>query len=257
MNDTGIILAGGRGSRLYPLTKNINKHFLPVYNKPMIFYSLSILIYMGLKKIALICNKEDLNLFQKITSSFEKKYKIEFTFFIQKNPKGGIAESLLLTKKLITYQKKIVLILGDNFFYGRQFPLNLKNILKKNNSKSYIFLSTVNNPKDYGIAFLNKKKKLFKIIEKPKNTKSKLAVTGLYIFDKKAYKFVNKINRSKRGELEITSLNKLLLKQKSLEYVNIGRGTTWFDLGTYENIYNCSSFIRTIENRQSLKISEL
>ena len=223
----------------------------------MIYYPLSLLIYMGIKKIFFICNKEDLKRFKRITSSFIKKYKIKIIFIIQKNPRGGIAESLILTKKYILDQKKIVLILGDNFFYGRQFPLNLKKILKENNSKSYIFLSNVNNPKDYGIAYLNKKKQLLKIIEKPKNTKSRLAVTGLYIFDKKAYKLVDKVKRSKRGELEITSLNKLLISKKNLHYFNIGRGTAWYDLGTYDNIYNCSSFIKTIESRQNLKISDL
>lgn len=257
MSDTGIILAGGKGSRLYPITRVINKHFLPIYNKPMFYYPLSLLIYMGIKKIFFICNSEDLERFQKLVTNIKKKHKIKFIFLIQKNPQGGIAEAFTLTKKYIEKQNKVVLILGDNFFYGRQFPKNLKKILKKNNSKSYIFLSTVDNPKEYGIAYLNKKKQLTKIIEKPKNLKSKLAVTGLYIFHKKVYNLTNKINRSKRGELEITSLNKYLLKKKSLEYIDIGRGTTWFDLGTFDNILNCSSFIKTVEGRQSLKISDI
>lgn len=256
MKDFAIIMAGGRGTRLKPITSIINKHFLPVFNKPMIFYSLSVLIYANIKNILIICNKGEINIFKKLLFSVEKKNKISIKYIAQTNVGGGIAEGLKLGKSFISKSNKTILILGDNFFYGREFPKNLKKIIKKKTKKSHIFLSEVNNPKDYGIAYL-KKNKINKIIEKPKNIKSNLAVTGLYVYNKNVLNLIKKIKPSKRNELEITSLNNLLLKKKLLDFSKIGRGTTWFDLGNHENIFQCSELIRLIENRQGIRVSDI
>ena len=256
MKIKGIIMAGGRGTRLQPLTHIINKHLVSVYNKPMIYYSLSVLIYSGIKDILIICNKGDQIFFDKILLSVIKKHKLKISYKVQENTGGGIAEGLILAKSFIEQCDKCLFILGDNFFYGRLFPNLIKQYLNQKNKNSYIFLSNVSNPKDYGVAYL-KKNKLTNIIEKPKNPTSNLAVTGLYLYNKNVLNILTNIKPSKRNELEITSVNNLLLKQKKLDYINIGRGTVWFDLGTYENIYNCSEFIRILEKRQGIKISDL
>ena len=256
MKSRGIIMAGGRGTRLQPLTHIINKHLVSVYDKPMIYYSLSVLIYSGIKDILIICNKGDQTFFDKILLSVIKKHKLKISYKVQENIGGGIAEGLILAKSFIEQCDKCLLILGDNFFYGRLFPDLIKQYLNQKNKNSYIFLSNVSNPKDYGVAYL-KNNKLTNIIEKPKNPTSNLAVTGLYLYNKNVLNILTNIKPSKRNELEITSVNNLLLKQKKLDYINIGRGTVWFDLGTYENIYNCSEFIRILEKRQGIKISDL
>jgi glucose-1-phosphate thymidylyltransferase len=256
MKIKGIIMAGGTGTRLKPITNIINKHLLNIYNKPMIFYSLSLLIYSGVKDILIICNKGDDIIFKNILETSKSKYNLTLNYRIQSNLGGGIAEGLTLSKDFITNSKKIAFILGDNFFYGKSFPQQLSQILKTKNNKSFIFLSEVSNPQDYGVAYF-KKKKLAKIIEKPKNKKSNLAVTGLYVYDENILKFIKKIKTSKRKELEISTVNNILLKKGYLNYIKIGRGITWFDLGSFESIYECSEFVRLIEIRQGHKISNL
>ena len=256
MKVKGIIMAGGRGTRLRPLTKIINKHLLPIYNKPMIYYSLSTLLYAGVKEVLIICNTVDEPLFNHILKEIIKKYKIEIYYQIQQNIGGGIGEGLIMSQDFIKQSDKIVFILGDNFFYGRLFPQLINSYLIKKTNKSYIFVSQVSNPKDYGVAYF-KKKKLIKIVEKPNNPKSNFAVAGLYIYNKNVLKVINKVKPSHRNELEITSVNNALLNNNHLNYVNIGRGTTWFDLGSYENIYQCAEFIQILEKRQGLKVCDL
>jgi glucose-1-phosphate thymidylyltransferase len=256
MKFKGIIMAGGKGTRLAPLTKIINKHLLPIYNKPMIYYSLSTLIYAGIKEVLIICNKGDEALFGQILKEITKKYKIKIYYQIQQNIGGGIAEGLMISQDFIMQADKIVFILGDNFFYGRLFPQLINSYLIKKTNKSFIFVSQVNNPKEYGVAYF-KQKKLIKIVEKPSNPKSNFAVTGLYIYDKNVLKVINKVKPSYRNEMEITSVNNALLNHNHLNYVDIGRGTTWFDLGSYENIYQCSEFIQILEKRQGLKVCDL
>jgi glucose-1-phosphate thymidylyltransferase len=256
MKFRGIIMAGGRGIRLAPLTKIINKHLLPIYNKPMIYYSLSTLIYAGIKEVLIICNKGDELFFSPILKEIIKKNKIKIYYQIQQNTGGGIAEGLMISKDFIMQSDKIVFILGDNFFYGRLFPQLINSYLIKKTNKSYIFVSQVNNPKEYGVAYF-KQKKLIKIVEKPSNPKSNFAVTGLYIYNKNVLEVMNKIKPSHRNELEITSVNNALLKNNHLDYVDIGRGTTWFDLGNYENIYQCAEFIQILEKRQGLRVCDL
>ena len=256
MKNYGIIMAGGKGTRLNPITQNINKHLLPIYDKPMIYYPLSVLIYANIKNILIICNEKEVEKFKKLLIPVEKKNKISIKFHIQKNIGGGIAEGLKLSKPFVNKAQKIILMLGDNFFYGREFPKNLEKIIKKKTNKSHVFLSEVSKPQDYGIAYL-KQNKIYKIIEKPKNFKSNLAITGLYVYNKNIFNLLQKIKPSKRNELEISSLNKLLLKKNHLDYVRIGKGTSWFDLGSYENIFQCSELIRLIEKRQGIKISNI
>ena len=256
MNVKGIIMAGGKGTRLAPLTKIINKHLLPIYNKPMIYYSLSTLIYAGVKEVLIICNAGDEPLFSQILKEIINKYKIKIYYQIQQNTGGGIAEGLIISQDFIRQSDKIVVILGDNFFYGRLFPQLINSYLIKKTNKSYIFVSQVNNPKEYGVAYF-KQKKLIKIVEKPSNPKSNFAVTGLYIYDKNVLKVINKVKRSHRNEMEITSVNNALLNHNYLNYVDIGRGTTWFDLGSYENIYQCAEFVQILEKRQGLKVCDL
>jgi glucose-1-phosphate thymidylyltransferase len=256
MKFRGIIMAGGKGTRLAPLTTIINKHLLPIYNKPMIYYSLSTLIYAGIKEVLIICNDGDEPLFSQILKKIIKKYKIKIYYQIQQNAGRGIAEGLIISKDFIMQADKIFFVLGDNFFYGRLFPQLINSYLIKKTNKSYIFVSQVNNPKEYGVAYF-KQKKLIKIVEKPSNSKSNFAVTGLYIYNKNVLEVMNKIKPSHRDELEITSVNNALLKNNHLDYVNIGRGTTWFDLGSYENIYQCSEFIQILEKRQGLKVCDL
>ena len=249
-------MAGGKGTRLKPLTNIINKHLVPVYNKPMIFYSISTLIYSGIKEILIICNNGDELFFRKSLSDVVKRNRIKITYAVQTNTGGGIAEGLILAKKFIQKCNKIIFILGDNFFYGRLFPQLIKSYLNKKNKSSTIFLSKVSNPKDYGVAYL-RNKKLNKIIEKPKKPTSNMAVTGLYIYHQDVLKILNRIKPSKRNELEITAVNNHLLKKKQLNYADIGRGTVWFDLGTFDNIYLCSEYVRLMEQRQGLKISNI
>jgi len=243
---TGILLAGGSGKRLFPLTSFTNKHLLNIYNKPMIFYSLSVLLLLGIKKIVIVINTNDKKNFFKIFNNF-KHMGISFKFCYQDKPKG-ILDGLKLAKKKINQNEDVFLILGDNIFYGETFPKNLE---INNNSK--VFLYRVTNPKDYGVAKI-KNDKIISIVEKPKNVFSDLAVTGLYFYKSKDFKFINKINYSKRGELEITDFNNLIIKNSKLDYQILGRGSYWIDTGTFSGFLNASNYIKSIQDRTNLEI---
>jgi glucose-1-phosphate thymidylyltransferase len=257
-NIKGVILAGGLGKRMRPLSKIISKHLMPVYDKPMIFYSLSVLIYSGIKNILIITDPTQKMYFKDLLSKIQMNWKLNLQFESQLDSTGGIAEAFIIGKSFLKDADKICLILGDNFIYGRGFPTDLKKIFfKKNDNKVHLFLCPVKDPKQYGIAYLNKNKKIIKIIEKPENKNSNLAVIGLYIFPKDVIEKVNKVKRSARGELEITSLNKIYLKEKRLNHSILGRGITWFDMGTYENMFECAEFVRLIDKRQGFKISDI
>lgn len=251
MNFKAVIMAGGRGSRLKPLTSIISKHLLPIYDKPMIFYTLSLLEIAKISSVLIVVNENDKFFYEKIVSFYKGKIKIYFE--VQKKP-NGIAECFEISKSFILNSKKFVLILGDNFFYGREIHNLIINKLKQKNNLSSIFLSPVNKPEKFGIAYFDKKKKLKKIIEKPKNKKSNLAVTGLYIYDTKVLKYIKKIKKSDRGELEISSVNNQILKKKMLDYCLLGRGTTWFDMGTFEDMFNAAEFVKLIQTRQGLPV---
>ena len=247
----GIILAGGIGTRMSPLTKAVNKQLLPLYDKPLIFYPLSILMLAGIKKILIIVNRGQLNQFRKILPE-KNNLGISIEYKEQNKPLG-LPDAFLIGKKFIG-NDSVSLILGDNFFYGQ----SLTKILKKNlnfKSGAKIFVHPVKNPNQYGVAILNKRKKVVKLVEKPKKIKSNLAVTGLYFFDNNAIQYSNELKPSKRGELEIIDLLNLYKKRNKLKIEFIGRGGVWLDTGNVKDYYEATNFISAVENRQGLKIA--
>ncbi len=247
----GIILAGGLGTRMSPLTKAVNKQLLPLYDKPLIFYPLSILMLSGIKNILIIVNKGQLNQFRKILPE-KNNLGIKLQYKEQSNP-NGLPEAFLIGEKFIG-SDKVALILGDNFFYGQNLTEKLiKNVkLKKGAS---VFLHPVKNPSLYGVATINKNNNIIKIIEKPKKTKSNLAITGLYFFDNEVVKLSKKLKPSKRGELEISDLLNIYKRKRKLKAEFLGRGGSWLDAGNINDYYNASNFISAIESRQGLKIA--
>jgi glucose-1-phosphate thymidylyltransferase len=246
----GIILAGGRGSRLSPLTKVTNKQLLPLYDKPLIFYPLSILMLAGIRDILIITNpNEDIN-FKKILGN-GSNFGIKIQYLTQQKP-NGLPEAFVIGEKFINKQN-VALILGDNFFYGQGFTKRLRKQTKIK-SGSTIFTYKVNNPQDYGIVEI-KNNKIISIKEKPKKSKSDLAITGLYFFDKKVVSLSKKLRPSRRKELEIVDLLKKYLKMKKLKFEFMGRGSAWLDTGNAENLFETSQFISNIEKRQGLKIA--
>jgi glucose-1-phosphate thymidylyltransferase len=246
----GIILAGGKGTRLSPLTKVINKQLLPLYDKPLIYYPLSILMLAGIKDILIITNTGEDASFKKILGD-GSNFGIKIQYLEQKKP-NGLPEAFIIGEKFIN-KEDIALILGDNFFYGQGFTKRLKEKTKKN-SGATIFTYQVNNPQDYGIVSI-KKNKIINIKEKPKKSKSKFAVTGLYFFDNNVVNFSKKLRPSKRGELEIVDILKRYLKRKELKAEFMGRGSAWLDTGNIETLFETSQFISSIEKRQGLKIA--
>ncbi len=246
----GIILAGGTGTRLSPLTKAVNKQLLPLYDKPLIFYPLSILMLAGIKNILIIVNDGQEENFSNILGN-GKRYGINIKYKIQKKPRG-IAEAFILGKNFIK-KDSVSLILGDNFFYGQS--LTAKLLKSKNQNKgATIFLKSVNNPENFGVAVI-KNSKISTIVEKPKKFISKQAITGLYFFDNEVIKIAKKIKPSKRNELEITDILKVYQKNKNLKYEEIGRGAIWSDAGKIEDLTNLSNFVHSIEKVQNIKIA--
>lgn len=247
----GIILAGGTGTRLYPLSKYINKHLLPVYDKPMLDYSLSSLLLIGIKNILIVSDLKTIkNLKKRYGNGKFLNFKIKYS--IQEKP-NGIPEIFKLEDKFISNFKKICLILGDNFFYGS----NLTNFFKIRFNEfqfSEIFTYKVKNTRDYGILEYDKNKNPIKISEKPIKTKSNLAITGIYFFNNEVVKRVKKIKPSSRGELEITDLINIYLKKKELSVSILPRGSTWYDAGSTTRLIELSEFVRRIEDRQGYKI---
>tara|TARA_B100000963_G_scaffold342363_1_gene343127 strand:- start:1561 stop:2430 length:870 start_codon:yes stop_codon:yes gene_type:complete len=247
----GIILAGGLGTRMSPLTKAVNKQLLPLYDKPLIFYPLSVLMLAGIRQILIIVNKGQLNQFRKILPE-KNNLGIKIQYSEQSSPKG-LPDAFIIGEKFVG-KDQVALILGDNFFYGQSLSLKLK---KSVNLKigAKIFLHPVKNPNLYGVATTNSKSKVTKIIEKPKKTKSNLAVTGIYFFDNKVIEFSKKLKPSKRKELEIVDLLNFYRKRNKLYAELIGRGGAWLDTGNIKDFYNTSNFVSAIENRQGLKIA--
>jgi glucose-1-phosphate thymidylyltransferase len=246
----GIILAGGKGTRLSPLTKIINKQLLPLYDKPLIFYPLSVLMLAGIREVLIITNSGQKKLFQNILGN-GSRLGIKINYKEQKKP-NGLPEAFIIGEKFID-NDDVALILGDNFFYGQGFTNRIKDCIN-NNDGATIFTYIVNNPSDYGIAELNKNNEIIKITEKPKKSNSKFAITGLYLFDNQVVKLSKKLKPSKRNELEIVDLIRKYLQQKRLKAEFIGRGSAWLDTGTIENLNETSQFIASIERRQGLKI---
>mgnify|MGYP001193308088 FL=1 len=246
----GIILAGGKGTRMSPLTKAVNKQLLPIHDKPLIFYPLSILMLAGIKDILIIVNQGQLDQYKKIIPN-GKNFGIKINYLEQKNP-NGLPEAFILGEKFIKNQN-VCLILGDNFFYGQNLSKILKSCTRlKNGAK--VLLHRVNNPESFGVAKVFGKK-IKSIEEKPKKFISDLAITGLYFFDKKVCSYAKKLKPSKRGELEIVDLLNKYLKNKKLSAELIGRGGAWLDTGSIEDFYKTSAFVSAIENRQGFKIA--
>ena len=247
----GIILAGGTGSRMSPLTKAVNKQLLPIYDKPLIFYPLSVLMLAKIKNILIIVNKGQLEQYKKILPD-GKNLGIKITYAEQAKPKG-LPDAFVVGEKFIG-KDNVSLILGDNFFYGQSFSKKLIECSKlKNGAK--VLLYKVSNPQSYGVAKMNKNKKIVSIKEKPKKYFSDLAITGLYFFDNKVVKYAKKLKPSKRGEVEITDLLNKYKSNGKLKADFIGRGGAWLDTGTIDDFYKTSSFVSSIENRQGLKIA--
>ncbi len=247
----GIILAGGTGSRMSPLTKAVNKQLLPIYDKPLIYYPLSVLMLSGIREILIIVNKGQINQFQKILPSGEN-LGIKISYAEQTYPKG-LPDAFQIGKNFIG-KDGVVLILGDNFFYGQSLTKILKKCLKLNQGATVI-LHPVKNPSLYGVASINNKNKVVKIIEKPKKFVSNLAITGLYFFDNKVVKYSKNLKPSKRKEIEIVDLLNKYKKNNKLSAKFISRGGAWLDAGSIEDFYNTSSFVSALENRQGLKIA--
>ena len=247
----GIILSGGMGTRMSPLTKAVNKQLLPIHDKPLIFYPISILMLAKIKDILIIVNKGQLNQYKKIIPN-GNNLGINITYKEQSSPRG-LPDAFILGEKFIG-NDNVALILGDNFFYGQNLSIQLLNSVKlKKGAK--IILHKVNKPELYGVAKLDKKNKVLSIEEKPKKFLSDLAITGLYFFDNNVVKFAKQLKPSKRGELEIVDLIKKYKKNKRLSADLIGRGGAWLDSGSIEDFYKTSSFVSAIENRQGFKIA--
>jgi len=248
----GIILAGGMGTRMSPLTKAVNKQLLPIYDKPLIYYPLSILMLSKIKDILIIVNKGQLDQYKKLLPN-GKNLGLKISYMEQDKPRG-LPDAFILGEKFINKQN-VAMILGDNFFYGQSLSILLEKCTKLVKGAK-IVLHNVQNPELFGVAKINKKsKKILKIIEKPKKFVSNHAITGLYFFDKKVVDYAKKLKPSKRGELEIIDLINKYKKNKSLSSEFIGRGGAWLDTGSISDYYKTSAFVQAIENRQGLKIA--
>jgi len=246
----GIILAGGKATRLYPITKGVCKQMLPIYDKPMIYYPLSVLMLAGVKDILIISTPQDTPRFKDLLGDGHE-LGIKFSYLVQPEPQG-IAQSFIIAEEFIG-ESSVCLILGDNIFYG----YNLSELLQRSaklKSGAIVFGYTVRDPQRYGVLEFDKNRSVISIAEKPKKAKSNVAVAGLYFYDNQVVKIAKGIKPSARGELEITAVNNAYIKKGALKVELLGRGHAWLDTGTYESLIDASIFIKTIEDRQGLKI---
>ena len=242
----GIILAGGSGTRLYPMTKSISKQILPIYDKPMIYYPLSVLMLAGIREVLIISTPRDLRCFEELLQD-GKELGMSITYKVQEKP-NGLAEAFIIGEEFIG-KDSVALVLGDNIFFGQAFSPILKEAAKLKKGAE-IFGYLVKDPRAYGVVEFDKGRNVISIEEKPENPKSKYAVPGLYFYDNSVIEKAKSIKPSKRGELEITDLNRLYLEEKSLKVNLLGRGFAWLDTGTHKNLLQASNFIETIQERQ-------
>ncbi len=248
----GIVLAGGLGTRLYPLTKSVSKQLLPIFDKPMIYYPISTLMLAGIKEILIISTKYDIENYEMLLGD-GSDFGCNFKFEVQEEPKG-LAEAFIIGEEFIG-NDNVALILGDNFFYVSGFTSILESC--KNPSDGIIFAIKVNNPSDYGVVDFDKDMKAKKIIEKPKNFISDYAIPGLYFYSNKVIEVAKNIKPSSRGELEISSVNQYFIDQDSLDVKILGRGATWLDTGSAKNLLLASNFVEIIQNRQNISIGSI